>query len=163
MKPLNRGMQTSHTELGTAVCNWWGCSAHPKHMCCKVHRSTRCRLLPGSVHPLHRAQGLWGTSVFLCTGASVAFQNVVCARCILVSTGPASPALHRSFPGKSPPVFEFFFPYKKYKEWSELKESKIVNQFRDCVYVFPPFLGVVRVTGKEQYSEGGQRLLLKKQ
>lgn len=65
-------------------------------------------------------------------------------------------------PESPPQPLSSSFPTKN-KERSELKESKIVNQFRDCVYVFPPFLGVVRVTVKEQYSKGGQRLLLKKQ
>lgn len=65
---------------------------------------------------------------------------------------PESPAqpLSSSFPTKN-------------KEWSELKESKIVDQLRGSVYVFPPFVGVIRVTVKEQYPKGGQRLLLKKQ
>ena len=32
------------------------------------------------------------------------------------------------------------FP-KENKEQSELKQMKVGSQFRDCVYVFPPFLG----------------------
>lgn len=119
---LNRGSRWSLTteackpltlSLALAAWNWWSCSAHPKYVCYKVHKSTRRRLLPVSVHSLHGAQGWWRTSVFLCTGASVALQGIVRARCILVLTGPASLALHRSFPGKSPPASDFFFPYKK--------------------------------------------------
>lgn len=63
-----------------------------------------------SIHLMvHRAGGGLSSPLYRCQCGSAEH----CARCILVSTGNASPALHRSFLGKSPPASEFFFPYKK--------------------------------------------------
>lgn len=147
-------------SLALAACDWWSYSAHPKCMCYKVHKSTgSCQSV--SIHfTVHRAGGepLFSSvqvPVRLCRTLSVLdvfwfWQDLH----LLPSIAP--------FPESPCQPLSSSFPTKN-KEWSELKESKIVNQFRDRVFVLPPFLGAVRVRVKEQYSEGGQRLLLKKQ
>lgn len=92
--------------LVLAECDSWRCRASPKCLCCSTaarHRFSPVSSCLVSVCPS-------GKPLLSQHGSCCGSEGITCARCILVWTGLASPALHHSGPGKSPPTVVFFSP-----------------------------------------------------